>query len=204
MKNISLILSSLALIGVIVLLGMHFSGNKKTNATGDNSATISTSGTAGKIAYVDIDSLEANYEYLKTKKEEFKSRQQQAESELERSAQQMQNEANEIQTKMQAGTLTKPEYEAAQKRFEQMQQSLATRKQALTDQLMKEQDDFNKDLKNKLDSFLAEFNKDKHYDYILSYGNGGSILYSNKGLDITNDLIKGMNDRSKAGTDNKK
>ena len=202
MKNISLVLSSLAIIGVIGLFVLRSKGDAKT-VGGDNAMTISPAATAGKIAYVDIDSLEANYEYLKTKKEVFKNRQQQAENELERSAQQMQNEANDIQAKMQAGTLTKSEYEAAQKRFEQMQQSLATRKQALTDQLMKEQDDFNKDLKSKLDSFLADYNKDRHYDYILSYGNGGSILYSNKGLDITKDVIKGMNARNPA-TDNKK
>lgn len=202
MKNISVVLSSLALVGVIVLLGMHFSGNKNTPAA---SAPVSTSTTAptGKIAYIDIDSLEANYVYLKNKKEEFKNRQMQAENELERSARQMQNDAGQVQAKMQAGTLTKPEYESAQKRLEQMQQSLMTRKQTLTDQLMKEQEEFNKDLKSKLDAFLAEYNKDKHYDYILSYGSGGSILYTNKALDITADVINGMNAQVKDEGDKK-
>jgi outer membrane protein len=192
MKNLSAILSIVAFLGVAALFYMHFAGNKTTPAA-SATAPATTIVPSGKIAYIDIDSLESNYEYLKNKKEEFKNRQAQAESELERAAAKMQNDANSVQQKMQAGTLTKTEYEDAQKRLEQMQQSLMTRKQALTDQLMKEQDDFNKNLKNRLDAFLADYNKDKHYDYIFSYGNGGSILYTNKALDITKDVIAGMN-----------
>src|SRR6201999_3633669 len=94
----------------------------------------------------------------------------------------------------QANTLTQAEYEAAQKRLGQMQQSLESRKQTLTDQLMKEQDDFNKSLKTSLHSFLEDYNKTHHYDYIMSYsGSGSAILYVNKQLDITKDVVDGMN-----------
>ena len=89
-------------------------------------------------------------------------------------------------------------WRAAQKRLMQMQKSLETRKQSLTDQLVKEQDDFNRDLKSRLDAFLGEYNKTHNYDYILSYSSGGSsILYANKQYDITKDVVDGMNATSK-------
>lgn len=190
MKNLSTVLSVIALIGVIILSGIVMSKNKNPQAL-----PASTTGAApvAKIAYVDIDSLEAHYEFLKSRKEEFKARQSQMETELQRSYQQMENDAAEVRKKAQANTLTQPEYESAQKRLIQMQQSLEARKQALTDQLLKDQDTFNKDLKAKLDSFLADYNKDKHYDFILSYAGSGVILYANKQLNITNEVIKGMN-----------
>src|SRR5689334_13593642 len=113
MKNLTAVLSVLAFLGVAALFYIHFAGNK-TQATPAGAVTT-TVAPSGKIAYIDIDSLESNYEYLKNKKEEFKTRQAQAENELERSAQQMQNDANGVQQKMQAGTLTQAEYQAAQK-----------------------------------------------------------------------------------------
>ena len=202
MKNIAVILSSLSLIGVLILFGIHFSHPKETPTS--TSSVVLPTGSSNRIAYVNTDSLEAKYELLKAKREEFNSRQDQMNSELQRSYQQMQNDADEVQKKAQSNSLTQTEYEAAQKRLMQMQQSLETRKQSLTEQLMKEQEAFNKDLKMRLDAFLEEYNKSKHYDYILSYSAAGSsVLYVNKQLDITDDVVKGMNANAKSEADKK-
>jgi len=197
MKNLSVILSALALIGVIVLFGFHFSGNTGGMGTSRGSSSKPVSGT-GRIAFVDVDTLEAHYEYLKTKKLDFEKRQEGMKMELQRSEQQMQADVQNVQRKAQAGTLTEAEYQAAQKRIGQMQQSLKTREEVLTQQLIKEQQEFNDDLKKRLDNFLAEYNKDKGYDYILSYTHSGPavIMFANKDLDITRDVIKGMNEGS--------
>jgi outer membrane protein len=197
MKNISF-LSLLPFVIVFVLFGCT-SPNNKSNTNSTGSVTVSpAAGGSNKIAYVNLDTLEANYELLKTKRDDFKHRQEQMESELQRSYQQMQSDADEVQKKAQSNNLTQSEYETAQKRLMQMQQSLETRKQSLTDQLVKEQDDFNKDLKMRLDAFLEDYNKTRHYDYILSYSAAGSsILYVNKQLDITKDVVDGMNANAK-------
>lgn len=195
MKNASVVLSSLALLGVIVLFIMKFSGSGAKMPS--QKAGGNTAGTAN-IAYVNIDTFEANYEYLKTKRDEFQKKQESMRAELQRSEQQMQNDYVALQRKAQAGTLTQAEGEAAEKRIVQMQQSLKTREAALTEQLLKEQEDFNNDLHKRLDEYLSEYNKDKRYAYILSYSRTGSIMYADPALDITKDVIDGMNKRSKA------
>ena len=196
MKNISVVLCSLMLPALIAVSACN--SNTKSAVPSNAIVASPAAGGSGKIAYVNIDTLEAKYELLKTKREEFKSRQEQMENELQRSYDQMQSDAQEVQKKAQANTLTQSEYEEAQKRLGQMQQSLETRKQALTDQLLKEQSDFNQDLQTRLHAFLAEYNKTKHYDYILSYAaSGSSILFVNTELDITKDVVDGMNASSK-------
>ena len=155
--------------------------------------TAGTGTSTGRIAYVNIDTLEANYTYLKQKKDEFTKRQAGMEAELERSMMQLQKDAAEFSKKAQAGTLTQSEGEAGQKRLLQMQETLEKRKNALTETLIKEQEAFNKDLHDRLDAFLKEYNADKRYDYILSYSEGGAILYKDESLDITADVIDGMN-----------
>jgi outer membrane protein len=202
MKNLSIVFSTLALLGVIVLFIMN-SGNKKTSPGSTHSVAAATGGT-GRIAYVDIDTLEANFTYLKNKKEAFARRQQAMKAELQNSAAQMQRDIADIQRKAKAGTLTEAEYQGAEKRIGQMQQSLQAREAALTDELLREQDEFNRDLQKRLDGFLEEYNKDKRFDYILSYRPEGLILYKNKELDITHDVINGMNELNSADTTKKK
>lgn len=204
MKNTATVLSALALIGVIVLFVLHFSGDRNT-ATTHKSTSAQTGNPIPKIAYVDIDTFEANYEYLKTKREEFNKRQSAMQNELERSAQQFQNRVADFQRKIQANSITQAEGESTQKQLAQMQQSLQLREQALTEQLLKEKDAFNQKLHDDLNDFLEEYNKDKGYDYILSYSEIGSqILLANKDLDITQDVIEGMNERAKNMSDTTK
>ena len=198
MKNVPLVLSGISLVGVLSLFVMHFGAPKKVDGAVSVVAKAPEASSGCKLAYVNIDSLETHYELLKAKREEFKRRQSQMESELQRSAQQMQSDIEQVQKKAQANSLTQTEYETAQKRIGQMQQSLENRKQSMTEQLMKEQDEFNKDLKTRLDALLEDYNKTKHFDFILSYsGSGSSLLYANKALDITKDVIDGMNATSK-------
>lgn len=203
MKKISVIIGSILLAGMGVFSSCNT--NTKDAAPASSTAATPSAGVTGKIAYVNVDTLETRYELLKTKREEFKQRQEQMENELQRSYDQMQSDAEQVQKKAQANTLTQSEYEAAQKRLGQMQRSLETRKQALTEQLIKEQNEFNQDLKTRLDAFLAEYNKTKKYDFILSYSNAGSsILYANKDLDITKDVVDGMNASAKNDANKKK
>ena len=195
MKNIATILSILSLVGVLALGALYMNGKDKNTTT--LAAPVAT-GTGSYLAYVDIDSLESQYVLLKTKREDFKRRQEQMENELQRSYGQMQSDANEIQKKAQANTLTQSEYEGAQKRLMQMQQTLESRKQSLTEQLMKEQEEFNSDLKKRLDQILAEYNKTHNYDFILSYsGSGSAILYTKGANNITKDIVDGLNEAAK-------
>jgi outer membrane protein len=194
MKNLSLILSVLSLAGVITLFVMQSNGGRsegKSVAVMGQASDIPAG--SARIAYVNIDTLEAHYDYLKTRKTEFEDRQRKMEAELQRSAQQLQKDYMELQQKAQAGTLTQAESEQAQKRLMQGQQSLETRQQSMTEQLLKEHEEFNLEVQYLLDSFLTDYNKEKGYDFILTYTKGGQIMYAEKDLEITRDVIEGMN-----------
>lgn len=188
----------------LVLAACSNKNTKETTRTGSNA-----NHTALKIAYIDIDSLEANYEYLKEKKEEFEKRQIEVEGELQRAATKLQGEYESLQKRAQSGTLSQTEGEAAQKRLMQGQQSLEMRKQSLTEQLLNDRDSFNVKLQRKLDSFLMDYNKDRNYDFILRYSKEGGaivspIMLANPDFDITEDVIKGMNKNYKPVRDSSK
>jgi outer membrane protein len=201
MKLVSIKAIQIVLVSSFTALISSSCGNQSTDKTKTNGSTSATSAdhvsSGSKVAYVNLDSLETHYEYFKTRKESFEKKQTSMEAELERLAKNLQNEYAGFQRKAQAGTLTQAEGEAAQVKLERMQADIENRRQSLATQLMQEQEEFNKELQTRLDAFLEKYNQDKGYDFILSYIKGGNILFANKDLDITQDIIKGMNEEDK-------
>ncbi len=198
MKQLSLILSSLALIGVVALFVMKSKDKSpvrqviKTKDSSGKEVIVSGS----KIAYVDIDTLEANYDYFKRKKNEFESRQKNIDAELEKSANQLQNDYEVLRKKAESGQLSQSEGEAAQQRLMQRQQELELKRQNLGTKYMKDQEAFNKEIHDNLHRYIEIYNEEKGYDFILSYSKDGSILFANKDLDVTQDIIEGMNSKN--------
>ncbi|MBP6625510.1 MAG: OmpH family outer membrane protein [Chitinophagaceae bacterium] len=198
MKQLSLILSSLALVGVVALFVMKSKDKSparqiiKTKDSTGKEVIVSGS----KIAYVDIDTLEANYDYFKRKKSEFETRQKNIDAELEKSANQLQNDYEVLRKKAESGQLSQTDGEAAQQRLMQRQQELELKRQNLGTKYMKDQEAFNKEIHDNLHRYIEIYNEEKGYDFILSYSKDGSILFANKDLDVTQDIIEGMNSKN--------
>ena len=195
MKDTILIsLNALLLIAVGVLFYLHFStakpAAKNTPAASANQVPVKES---GLIAYVDLDSLEANYILFKEKKIELEKRQKSIETTLTQKAAAFQKELYALQER--AATMTQSEGEDAQKRMYQKQMELEEMRDRMTKQFVDEQEAFNKDLQDRLDSFLSVYNADKRYSFIFSHIKGGPLLFHDEAYNITNDVVNGMNEQ---------
>lgn len=195
MKNLPLILSSLALIGVGFLL---FKGNapKKANTVKviNDSTGVEEEINLSRIAYIDLDTLESKYKLFGKKKAEFESREKKIENELKSKAKSIEASYVSLQKQAQEGKLTQAQGEAKQRALLKRQENLEKLRTNLGTKLLKDQDAFNKQLKKKLDAAVAEYNKDNQYDYVLSYSKEGSIIHVNKELEITQEIVDLMND----------
>ena len=201
MKNLPLLLSSLSLVGVAVLLGMKMtepkSGAKVSHSSTNESKAPSAGNSNFKIGYVDIDTLESQYDYFKKRKVEFESRQKSIDAELERMANSLQTDYVNLQKKAEKGELSQAEGEAAQQSLMKRQQELEVKRQNLAEKYLKDQEAFNKEIHDNLHAYIEIYNEENGYDYILSYSKDGSILFANKSLDVTKDIIAGMNSAKK-------
>jgi len=181
-------------------------GNSSCNSKPEAKEVLGKTQTAGggmTIAYVNIDTLTDNLDFFKENKDVFEKDEQKLNAEIESLARNLQNEYAAFQKKVQSGALSQVEGEATQKRLQQMQQNLEERRQVLSNEFMKKQNDFNAELKKRLDAYLEKYNKDKKYDFILSHGTGSQILWANEAYDITRQIIAGMNEEAKANSGNK-
>lgn len=201
MKYISLALSSLALIGVIVLFATKPKDKKaqRTVVTTKDSTGKEVVVPVSRIAYVDMDTLEANYDLFKIKKGEFETRQKAIDAELAKLANDLQNDYNSFQQKMQSGKITsEQEAQNMQQSLMQRKEAIETKEQNLGNKYLKDQEAFNKQMHDDLLKFIEDYSSDKGYDYVLSYNKLGAILFTNKELDITQDVVEGMNSMKKA------
>jgi outer membrane protein len=193
MKNLSLALNAVLFILVGVLFYLHFSSDGKSKASQQIIQANGKSITVPQIAYVNIDTFQTHYAFFKTRKAELEARQKSMESELDRSIGAFQGKVAALQQKAQ--TMTEEEGQAAQQKLMIEQQQIEERKQSMEAQFMKETQDFNISLQNKMIEYLKKYNADGRYTYILPYSQETiNLLYVNDANNITEEVLKGMND----------
>jgi len=167
----------------------------------DEQPATADAGTTGglKIAYVEVDSLMTQYEFCKEKSLELQKKSNNARNTLNQKGQQLQTAAANFQQKLQNNGFTSREQaESQQAAIQRQQQSLQELQARLESELANETAVFNQALSDSLQHFLAVYNKDKKYDFILTK-QGDNILYAAKRFDITQDVINGLNKHYKPG-----
>jgi outer membrane protein len=197
MKNISLVINGVLAIAVGVLFFLHFKDCSKGGTPKAGTSANAAAGSAAPgapIAYIDLDSMEANYTYYKDKKSEFEKSQRNLEASISSGLESLQREAYEFQQKAQ--TMSQTEGEATQQRLLEKKSRLEQQRDNGAQSLQAEMTKFNVEVYGKIDSVLQDYNKDHKYAYVLSYQRGGAILYRDKGLDITADVVALLNKMS--------
>ena len=153
MKNLSLVLNVVLLAAVGYLYYHAFSGSKsKVVAKADDPKAPAVAGPTGKVAYINMDSLEINYSYFKSLKAEFENKQQAGNNSLEAQQKKFQGRMQQLQQKAQ--TMTPQEQEAASAEIQQMQEQLQKAKMELDNELYKSSTQLKENIYKKLEGFL--------------------------------------------------
>lgn len=192
MKNFLLVSNAILLLLVGYLYYVHFAGNTKNTVAVKTTATGNTEAkpNASVVAYLDLDSLQSNYDYYKKIKVEFEKKQQNSDNEISSMQKRYQTRAMQLQQK--GPQMNQQEQEAAMKEIGQMQQDLQAKKTALDNQLFEYNTKMKDDILKKIQDFLKVYNKDGKYAYIFSY-EPGIMFYKDTSLNITQDVIEGLN-----------
>ena len=163
--------------------------------TSNQVANSETSGNT--LAYVEVDSLLTQYEFCIKEKAALEAKSKQYEAQINAKMSQFQKASVDFQQKVQSGAFTSQvQGEAAQQRLIRLQQEGAKLQQDVQQRMLKAQEKFNKTLRDSVQSFLKDYNREKHYDMIISK-QGDNVLYANDKLDITKEVVDGLNKRFK-------
>lgn len=200
MKQFSFVLNIVLVAAVGVLYYLHFSSNTKLKAEGTAINTYRQKDSCGDkipiVAYVELDSLNNNVTFIKLRKKELDAEQKIIANEYETSYRALTAERDQFLKK--GNAITQQEAEAFQAKLGQKQQEIETAKQTKAQRLAERGAKIMEDMQSKVRTFMKEYNKDKNYSYILATGTGLDYLFfKDSTLNITNDVIKGLNAQMK-------
>jgi outer membrane protein len=190
-NSLSLILNIVLAAAVAFLYYLHFSGKDAGNSSpiaGEGQGDVS-------IVYINTDSLLSNYKFFEDMQNELADKKSKAERQLITRGQNLQQEASSVEKRIQAGLMTNNQIKEAQQTLGQKEQELLAYRETIMAGLMEEEKILNNRLYDSLMAYLKEYNKQKKYQYIFGYTKGGGILLANDKLDVTGDILKGLNDR---------
>lgn len=159
------------------------------------SCNKTTESTELKTAYVDTSKLLEEYTEARDIEAKYKAKSEEMGKELDAAVEKFKAEASSFRENAQA----KGQAWAQQKGMElrQREEQLGMAQQAMLQQLQKESGTEMDTLVKGIKKFIKDYGKEKGYAYIYGTGEAATILYAEDKYDITDELIKLLNDKYK-------
>ncbi len=192
MKNFSLVLNIVLLVAVAVLFYLHFSTSPSSNGSG---RSFDSTRVESAIAYIHTDSILQHYEYLKEIRDQLEDKTKKMDQDLRNRMVALQNDINAYQRNVNSMTLG--QVRAAEEDLAKKRDNLQLYEQSLSQQLMEEQSKLNQALYERVTAFLKDYGEKNGLQMVLKYDPSSDVLYAGKPIDITDDVIRGLNESYK-------
>lgn len=196
MKKIQIAIDAVLVAAVVALFVLYFcKGNCcKKQAEGVPVAEVVEGNLP--VAYLNVDSLLVNYTFAQEAQEKLMSKQEDARLKLNTQGKTLQQEMADFQRKYENNAfLSQERAQSEYQRLQRKQQDLEELEQKLTNDILMENQKLNLQLADSLMAFLKEYNADGKFQMILSNQGKDNVLMAADGMDITADVVAGMNAR---------
>lgn len=198
MKNLSLILNGILAIAVAILFyqvhSLKSSGIQEASSDLSVKPIITSNTTLAdsKIAYINTDSINEHYAYIADFTKVIRAKKANLEAQLQGMTAKFQQDYEAFQQSAQAGIAPQAELMKTEENLKRQQQDLAN-KELQMQNLGVELEEKNAELNRNVKDFLKVFNNGR-FDYVMSYSDlMPTILLTNPKLDITPQVLQGLN-----------
>lgn len=196
MKKIQIAIDAVLVAAVVALFVLYFcKGNCCKKQTEGVPVAEVVEGNL-PVAYLNVDSLLVNYTFAQEAQEKLMSKQEDARLKLNTQGKTLQQEMADFQRKYENNAfLSQERAQSEYQRLQRKQQDLEELEQKLTNDILMENQKLNLQLADSLMAFLKEYNADGKFQMILSNQGKDNVLMAADGMDITADVVAGMNAR---------
>ncbi|MBK8226857.1 MAG: OmpH family outer membrane protein [Flavobacteriales bacterium] len=200
-----LVIWNLALTGVVAWLLVSRNGAVETSKPPQEEVTsemISANGDSSaiehaRIAFFRMDSLRLGYELIKEKDQRYITEGRRLEAGLLAEQAKARERYQELMQKDQTYS-TKEEMQRDEAELRGLMEKLQGMQADGEERLARMEAEMLKEIAAELEEYLKEFNATAGFDYIFSVQGGGQIWVGNEGLDLTQQLVDGLNARHRA------
>lgn len=157
-----------------------------------------------KMAYFELDSVEAKYKYYNEVKNDLIAREKEVQNTLNGLQKRFENRLKSAQEK--GAAMSQNEQASIQKELENMQTEYAKKERNMREDLIMERLKKLQGVNERIQKIAKEIAEAQGYDYVLSRyesGENNIIYYSNTDFDITSELIEKLNAQKSNAPDKK-
>ena len=193
MKSTSLILSIISLVAVVVLGILSLSnGGKETEVLTEGEAVEAAA--AGDIVYVDLDRILMEYDMANDLRSVVETKVQNIQAEVNRRGKKLENDVVEFQNKIDKGLMTRSVAEAQSQKLQQQEVEFNNYAAQKQQEIQEEQVVMMNQLGDAIQTYVTKYNEEKQYAMILTNSGGAPVITADAALDITDDVLAGLNE----------
>ncbi len=200
MNKIFSTISKATLALIITTAAVSCNQGAKTTEAGKKDSTstaVSNTPSTEKIVYINSDSLSEKYDYFKDIKSKLEAKVKKAQTDLQAKSQAFQREVAEYQQK--AGTMSASERQATEEKLGRKQDELARLDQNASASIQQDEaSEFNA-VYTAITEYLKKHATENGYTLVLTYSKSNpTVLYADSKLEITNEVVKALNEEYKS------
>ena len=186
MKKFMRMATGLCLVATMAMVSCKKGDNPADKVKGGSGLPKAEAAAKGsEIAFVEVDSLATAYQFCIDGQKELEAKHNNFRQQLAAKERALQTAAEQFQKKYQSGGFTnEADFNKAQGALQTQQLQLQKFQDQLETQMAEATNAYQQTLRDSLNNFLKEYNKDRRYKMILSKS-GDNMLYADKSLDIT-------------------
>lgn len=198
MKKLPLILSIIALAGVIALAVIDLTKGSKKPAPVQTEAT----NLEGAIVYFDLDRVLAEYDMANDLRSVFETKANSINQEVQRRVNKFQKDLNAFNDKINKGLMTQSTAQVQSQKLQEQQASVESYANQKQQEILEEQQVMLNQIYDAIKSFIDTFNETQGYAMVIATGSSAIIsgdifpnpvVTGSAELDITDALIEGLN-----------
>ena len=202
MKNTSLILSIISLVAVVVFGILTLNGGKDTAVQAEGAA-VETAAAKGAIVYVDLDRILTEYDMANDLRSVVETKVQNIQAEVTRRGKKLENDVVDFQNKIDKGLMTRSVAEVQSQKLQQQELEFNNYAAQKEQEIQEEQVVMMNQLGDAIQTFINKYNEQKQYAMILTNSGGSPVLTADAALDITDDVLAGLNEEYIKSKNNK-
>lgn len=186
---------TLSILAVVVAAVMFASScNTNQSAPAAQAVEAGETAAAGSIVYIQMDSLVNQYDMFNDLRSEFEAKVEAIQEDLRKKGNAFEKSATDFQNKLNKGLLTRSQAETQQQALLQREQDLRNLTGQKQMEMQEEEAVMLRRVMDAIQTYLNKYNETHNYALILTSSASNPVIVGNPSLDITNDVLKGLNE----------
>ena len=194
MNKASIILSSIALVVALVAGVLCLTSNKGKSDSTAATSSENVEAASGSIVYIDLDRILQEYDMANDLRSVVETKVQNIQAEVTRRGKKLESDVKAFQEKIDKGLMTRSVAEVQSQKLQQQEAEFNNYAATKQNEINEEQVVMMNQLADAIKTFLDKYNEEKQYAMILTNQGGAPVLTADESLNITDDVLAGLNE----------